>query len=190
MATGTTKRATLEALYQVEGKAELIGGRIVHLIPTGHRPSQVAGRIYRRLADPVDESGRGHAYTDRMGFAVEEMPSRRESFCPDAAFYDGPLPANRMRFVEGPPTLAVEVRSEGDHGPRAEREMAAKRADDFAVGTQVVWDVDPAAEVIHVYRRGEPDHASDDVRGQTAEAEPAVPGWRVEVDALFGPRDE
>jgi hypothetical protein len=38
---------------------------------------------------------------------------------------------------------AISVRSEGDHGPSAEVEMAARRADDFEAGTRVVWDVDP-----------------------------------------------
>ena len=35
--------------------------------------------------------------------------------------------------------------------------MAAKRADYFAAGTAVVWDVDPVAELIHVYRADTPD---------------------------------
>ena len=46
-----------------------------------------------------------------------------------------------MKFLEGAPVFAVEVRSENDYGAAAEREMAA------------------------IYRRGD-----------TAEAEPAVPG--------------
>jgi len=47
-----------------------------------------------------------------------------------------------MRFASGAPIFAVEVRSENDYGPAAERAMAAKRADYFACGTLVVWDVD------------------------------------------------
>jgi hypothetical protein len=35
----------------------------------------------------------------------------------------------------------VEVRSEGDYGPRAEQELARKRADYFEAGTRAVWDV-------------------------------------------------
>ena len=35
--------------------------------------------------------------------------------------------------------------------------MAARRADYFEAGTRVVWDVDPVAEVIHVYRADRPD---------------------------------
>ncbi len=185
MAIGSSKRATLDDLLKADGKTELIGGRIVHYMASGHQPSQVAGRIYRRLADHVDGIGRGFAYPDNMGFAVPELPSGRESFSPDVAYYVGPLPANRMRFVEGPPTLAVEVRSENDYGPAAERSMAAKRADYFAAGTLVVWDVDPVAEAIHVYRASQPDQPTTYTRGQTAEAEPAAPGWRSPVSDIF-----
>ncbi len=46
-----------------------------------------------------------------------------------------------MEFLEGSPIFAVEVRSENDDGPAAERAMAQKRADYFAYGTLVVWDV-------------------------------------------------
>ena len=129
-------RATIDDLYRVDGKAELIDGRIVHLMATGHLPNIVAGRIYRRLADFVDGLGRGVAYTDNMGFAVAELSSGRESFSPDVSFYDGPLPNNRMRFIAGPPTFAVEVRSEGDYGPAADREYDAKRLDYFEAGTR------------------------------------------------------
>jgi Uma2 family endonuclease len=88
--------------------------------------------------------------------------------------------------MQGPPALAVEVRSQGDYGLRAEREMMAKRADYFASGTQVVWDVDVLREgVVRVYRSTEPDTPVIYHRGETAEAEPAVPGWSFEVNRLF-----
>ncbi len=90
-----------------------------------------------------------------------------------------------MRFVEGPPTLAVEVRSENDFGDAAEAEIVAKRVDYFSAGTLVVWDVDPVAEQVHVYRSTDPGHPTTYARGQTAEAEPAVPGWRMAVDDIF-----
>src|SRR5262249_22814090 len=99
----------------------------------------------------------------------------RESFSPDASFYDGPLPANLMRFVEGTPNFAAEVRSEGDYTPAAELEIVAKRADYFAAGTQVVWDVDPIAETIDCYRADASDKPVRFVRGKIADAEPAVP---------------
>jgi Uma2 family endonuclease len=177
--------ATLDDLYRVEGKAELIGGRIVPIMPTGHLPNLVAGRIFRSLAGHVDVLGRGEVYTGGMGFAVNELSSGRQSFSPDVSYYLGPFPSNPMRFVDGPPTFAVEVRSEGDYGPSAEAEMAAKRADYFEAGTQVVWDVDPIAGCVHVYRAAAPDQPESYVRGQEVDAEPSVPGWRVAVDWIF-----
>ena len=67
--------------------------------------------------------------------------------------------------------------------------MTAKRADYFAAGTLVVWDVDLLSEeVVRVYRDGHPDRpASVFRRGQSADAEPAVPGWVMPVDELFQP---
>jgi Uma2 family endonuclease len=185
MATAPTKRATVEDLYRVEGKAELIGGEIVPFMSPGHIPSQVALEIAFSLREYARQRGQGFAYADAMIFAVPELSSGRQSFSPDAAYYCGPLPVKRMRGVEKAPTLAVEVRSESDYGPSAERLMAEKRADYFEAGTLVVWDVDPEAELIHVYRLSDPNLPTTYARGQTAEAEPAVPGWRIQVEAVF-----
>jgi Uma2 family endonuclease len=179
------RRATLDDLYRTPEKAELIGGRVVRFMATGRKPNRVAFRIARSLDDHANQIGRGEAFTDNMGFAIPELPSGRESFAPDASYYDGPLPTNPMRFIEGPPTFGAEVRSENDYGAAAEADMADKRADYFAAGTQVVWDVDPLAECIHVYRAPDPGQATTYQRGQIAEAEPAVPGWRVGVDWIF-----
>jgi Uma2 family endonuclease len=90
-----------------------------------------------------------------------------------------------MDFVPGPPTFAVEVRTKGDHGNAAEPEMAAKRADYFQAGTLVVWDVDPRAECVRSYRLDAPDQPVVSSKGQVADAEPAVPGWRMAVDDIF-----
>lgn len=184
MAT-VSQRATLDDLYRTEGKAELIGGRIVKYMATGVRPNEVVGNIFGSLKAFTKKKGKGKAFTDNLGYAVPELPSGRESLSPDASYYDGPLPANLMRFVEGPPNFGAEVRSENDYGPSADADRAIKRADYFAAGTKVVWDVDPIAETIDCYRAGTPDRPARFVRGQIADAEPAVPGWRIPVDEVF-----
>ncbi len=181
----TIRRATLGDLAQVPGKAELIGGRIVELMPTGHRPNLVAGEIFVSLKNHARATGRGVAFTDNMGFAVPELPSGRESFSPDASYYEGPLPSNAMDFVPGPPTFAAEVRSKNDYGAAAEVAMALKRADYFQAGTKVVWDVDPLAECIWVYRADDPTGPTIHRKGEQVDAEPAVSGWRIAVDELF-----
>ena len=116
------------------------------------------------------------------GFAVPELPSGRESFSPDASYYDGPLPADDMDYVQGAPTFAVEVRGKADYGKAA---MAARRADYFQAGTLVVWDIDPRVRRILSYRATTPGQPVTFHEGQTADAEPAVPGWRIVVDDVF-----
>jgi Uma2 family endonuclease len=185
MAIGATRPATIDDLARADGKAELIGGRIVPISPTEFWPNLVAGAIYAKLLGYVRANLPGYVFTDGAGFVVPRLPSGRQSFSPDVAYFIGPPPRRRMRFVEGAPTFAVEVRSEGDAGPAAEAAMADKRADYLAAGTLAVWDVDAEAEVIHVYRADAPDRPTTYARGQQAEAEPAVPGWRVEVEAIF-----
>jgi Uma2 family endonuclease len=181
----TTGRATLADLHRAPGKAELIGGRIVHFMATGFKPSRIAARIFRSLDDHAEATGLGVASTDNLGFAVPELSTGRESFSPGAAYYLGPIPSDEMDFIAGPPTLAVEVRSEGNYGDAAEVEMAAKRADYFEAGTLVVWDVYPIAGVVRSYKAGSPDRPTEFGPGQEADAEPAVPGWRIAVDRIF-----
>jgi Uma2 family endonuclease len=81
----------------------------------------------------------------------------------------------------------VEVRSEGDYGRAAEEEMRQKRDDYFAAGTLVVWDVDLLAQdVVRAYTFRDPDSPRCFLRGEIADAEPALPGWRFPVEDLFG----
>jgi len=175
-------RATIEDLYKVEGKAELVNGEIVHMPPAGEDPAIAGGQIFVSLHQYASNTKRGRALPDGVGFRVN-LP-HRESFSPDVAYHLGPRVG--MRFAGGAPVFAVEVRSENDYGPAAERDMQAKRADYFACGTLVVWDVDLLSpDVIRVYRASDPDNPTIYRRGEIADAEPAVPGWRMPVDDLF-----
>ena len=168
--------ATIEDLYSVDGKAELVDGRIVELPPTGFMPSYASLSIATSLRAHQSEFGGGVAVADGAGFRVK-LPNRG-SFSPDAAWYTGPRTG--MKFLEGAPVFAVEVRSEDDSGP------AAERADYFAARTLVVWDVDlRSTDVVRSYHADDPDHPLIYGREQEAEAEPAVPGWRLRVDDLF-----
>jgi hypothetical protein len=64
--------------------------------------------------------------------------------------------------------------------------MAKKRGDSFAAGTVVVWDIDVLSpDVIKSYNADDPETPKIFRRGDIADAEPAVPGWRISVDELF-----
>lgn len=177
-----TQEATVEDLYRTEGKAEIVNGKLAHMSPTGFLPGR-AGHIICSSLREVESQAGGWAIPDNVAFIVN-LPHRK-SFSPDSAFFVG-APSG-MKFLAGAPVFAVEVRSEEDYGRRAEKRLAQKRADYFAAGTLIVWDVDlQSPDVIKAYHASDPATPTIYRRGDTADAEPAVPGWRFKVDELFG----
>jgi len=170
--------ARFERLLEIEGKAEIVDGRIVVMSPTQPWPGEVAAEIYSSLRAYVRLTKRGRAVTDNQTFRVQ-LP-HRQSLSPDVAYHiGGRIP---KQHYEGAPVFAVEVRSFGDHGPRAERLLEEKRDDYFACGTLVVWDVDlQSRDVIRCYCATAPMPPVIFRQGDIAQAEPAVPGWRVSV---------
>src|SRR5437016_13730737 len=99
--------ATIEDLYQVPGKAELVNGEIVLMSPTGAAPNYAASEIFVSLRAYARRTKTGQAVTDNAAFVVNLR--NRRSFSPDAAFYSDKWTA--MKFFEGAPVCAAEVRS-------------------------------------------------------------------------------
>jgi len=180
----TKTEATVDDLYRVpeHGKAELVNGELVLMPPTGGVPGRAAGEIFISLREYERRVGGGYAFPVNVGFIVN-LPNRR-SFSPDTAFYKGELRGGL--FLEGAPVFALEVRSSDDYGPATEKKMAQKRADYFAAGTLVVWDVDVLREkVVRVYRATEPNSPTICKSTGAGDAEPALPGWRMSLKELF-----
>ena len=186
MSIATTARQTLDDLMRFKGKAELVQGKVVPIMASGALPGRIAKRIIIHLDAFVGTLGRGEVFGDNVGYAQRPpLANGRESFCPDVSYFDGALPTNLMKFISGSPTFAVEIRSENDYGRGPDREYEEKRDDYFAAGTQVVWDVDPKADVA-CYRAATPTQPTLFRMDDVADAEPAVPGWRPKVADLLG----
>ena len=178
----TATEQLVTQLYRTEGKAEIINGEIVKFMSTGYEPGIAALNIAISLKQFQRKTKLGISVGDNVGFVVN-LPHRK-SFSPDAAFHTGEKTG--MKFLQGAPIFAVEVRSENDYGTKAERDIAAKRLDYFAAGTEVVWDVDLLSEdIIKSYHRNNPDEPQIFKRGGIANAEPALPNWEIAVDELF-----
>ena len=176
-----TKVELIDDLFKIRSRAEIINGEIVSFPPAGGLPGYAAGEIFASLREYSRCRKIGHAVGANRAFVGNLPPVR--SFSPNAAFFIGKIGPT---FLEGPPLFAVEVRNETDYGPYAEGHIAQKRADYFAAGTLVVWDVDLLSDnVVRVYRASNPETPRIYQRGETAEAEPAVPGWTLPVDDLF-----
>src|SRR5829696_7629975 len=86
----TKVEATIEDLYKVEGKAELVNGEIVEMPGTGGLPHYAALEVMISLRSYAKRASKGYAVGGNVGFVVN-LPHRK-SFCPDAAFYVGPDP--------------------------------------------------------------------------------------------------
>lgn len=115
----TTKaRATIDDLYRVpdNAKAEIVDGEVVLMSPTGDSPARAGFNIAVSLKRAETQTP-GRAYPGNVGYRVR-LPNR-ESFSPNVSWYTGPRSA--MKFLDGAPAFAVEVRSEGDYGALPKR---------------------------------------------------------------------
>src|SRR5262249_45741368 len=118
-----------EDLARTEGRAELIDGRIVRVPPFVYRVRCIVSELASSLFTYERQVGGGEVGMAAPGYVVPRLPSGRESFCACVSWYSGAMPENPMSFIEGPPTFAVEVRTENNYGPAAEAETSAKRDD-------------------------------------------------------------
>src|SRR4030095_8216536 len=98
----TKDEATIEDLYKVEGKAELVNGEIILMSPTGDFPGYAGDEIYSSLREYSKRQHYGRAVSDNKAFVVN-LPHRK-SFSPDAAFHVGAKKG--MDFFEGAPVFA------------------------------------------------------------------------------------
>jgi Uma2 family endonuclease len=182
MMMNTQSKIAIEALDHMSEKADVVTGETVRMSPVGWLPIRASGHIFRSLSNYEEERGGGYAIQNNAGFIVD-LPNRN-LLSPNAAWYTGEVSA--MSYLPKAPAFVVEVRSESDYGADVELKIIQKRNDYFAAGTIVVWDVDLLGDdVVRVYRAGQPDTPTIYRRGEVAEAEPAVHGWRMPVDDLF-----
>ena len=202
----------METLLSIDGKAEIVNGRIEMELPPGGdmdlarellgdipgKAEIVNGRIILEMptgkepgmaAGEIFAAIREYARRIGRGRAVGdnvtfnvELPDRK-SFSPDAA-YTLEERDGSMRPIQSAPVFAVEVRSENDYGPRMETLIQAKIEDYFTAGTLAVWDVDLLNEnVVTLHTPGAAPQSFR--RGEIADAGAALPGWTMPVDEIF-----
>ena len=125
----------------------------------------------------------GEVFSGGLVYIIEPpLTSNRQSFSPDASFHARSRSSESMGPIEGAPDFAVEVRERHEYRWDAEVAMAEKRIDYFDAGTLAVWDVDPIAKTITLHT---PTGETTFRVGDRAHAEPALPGWTLDVSQLF-----
>ena len=164
------------------GKMELVHGEVVTMAPAGGDHGRKASRLSAKLLSFIERHALGDIGVE-VGYLLKRNPDLVRA--PDVSFtvasrlQEGRFPDS---FVEGPPTLAVEVVSPKDH----DDDVATKVEEYLAAGTERVWVVRPKVQTITVHRPGGDAHTYR--RGDTLGSDDAsfpVEGFALSVDAVF-----
>lgn len=160
-------------------RVELARGRLVREPRPGAEHGWLVGRLVLRLGTDARDRQLGHVVTE-TGFLLSEDPPTVRG--PDAAFVSSrSLPGGEIPTGFWPlaPALAVEVLSPEDSAARIQEKVV----DYLDAGSRQAWVVDPRLRTVTVWsppRRARLFRAGDEL-----DAGDALPGFRLEVSALF-----
>lgn len=152
---------------------ELINGEIVEKVAS-FTPSKLAMRVGRFIGNFADDigyiTGADGSYILAPGY----------EFMPDVGYISkARLPDEPERQVQGPPDLAIEVKSPTD----SKRELRQKAEDYIRFGTKMVWLVFPESQHVEVYV---PDKdVSEMFIGDVLDGGDVLPGFTLPVKDIF-----
>jgi Uma2 family endonuclease len=163
------------------GRLELAEGRVIEHMPVGRRHGRIAARIVAELHSFVSRHGLGEVHTE-VGYRLARDPDT--VVAPDVAFLDRDRlhEAAQDRYVDGAPTLAIEIMSPEDR----EADVARKIQAYLDAGASRVWIVRPRNRTITVHRPGGDAHTYTE-RDTLVSDDAAfpVPGFELPLAALF-----
>jgi Uma2 family endonuclease len=158
---------------------ELVRGEMRTMSPAGFQHGGVIARLSARLTNHVDRHHLGCILVNDTGFVLTRRPDT--VLAPDIAFLrlDRLPPPSSTDFCEGPPDVAIEVRSPRDSRRAHERKGRAW----LRHGTPCVWLVDPEDETVTILRPG---HGPVLVgNAATLSGNPEIRGFRVRLRSIF-----
>lgn len=182
VATRLMTAEELEMLPDDGYKYELVRGELIRMRPTGFEHIEVTGLLIHYLNAFV-LPGKLGVIGGEGGFVLERRPDTVRA--PDVVFVRMervPRGEAAKHYVEGPPDLAIEVRSPSD----TMRELIAKADEYLAAGTRLVWVFDTKTRTVVVKT---PDGQAttlgieDDLDGGDV-----LPGLRLPVATVFPER--
>ena len=165
------------------GRTELVRGRIIHLMPTGHPHGYIEVLISALLYNFVKLHKLGRVLGGEIGIFTRRDPDSVRAA--DAAFISTERYAQvqSTSFLDVCPELLVEILSPDDTWSH----MHEKLAEYFSVDARLIWVIDPRLEQVHAYR------SLDDVTRLTRQDQlgggDVLPGFQVSIDELFEDAD-
>jgi len=153
---------------------ELVEGELQKMSPTGERHGYIAAGITASLYTFVRARKLGRVYTADAGYRLSANPDTVRA--PDVSFVSSERAEESMRYMQGPPDLAVEVVSPNDTYSEIEKRIA----EFLRAGASAVVIVDPSTKTARIHRSS----------GVTAVAETIdlpdiLPGWSLSLSELF-----
>ncbi len=183
METAPERIGTPEDLLRIsEGPLpELINGQLIPRIPRGQRLDAFIVQIVAALGNYANPTLQGIVNGARCGFQIfPDDPNKIRVV--DAAFTrrdrlpDGPVRDGHARIA---PDVVVEVVT-----PTVTVAYQDSKIEDFlAAGVPLIWIPNPRTRTVQVHRLGGRDSRLR--RGYILEGEDVLPGFRLEVAALF-----
>jgi Uma2 family endonuclease len=156
---------------------ELVDGKVVELMPPGFDHGEIAANIVTALNIFLRKNKLGRISVEG-GFTLRRRPDTVRG--PDVSFisYEKLGDQSTHAFIEGAPTLAVEVVSPSDLWSEVENKVQLY----LETGTEVVWIIDPKTESVTVRTRGESRVYS---KTETLLGEPILPGFKLQLKEIF-----
>ncbi|HEX8235519.1 MAG TPA: Uma2 family endonuclease [Abditibacteriaceae bacterium] len=157
---------------------ELINGKVVELSPPGFEHGEIAVKIASRIQAFVRDHKLGRVSVEG-GFRLQRNPAIVRS--PDVSFVEAARleGVSTRGFIEGAPTLAVEIVSPGDLWSEVEDKVRLY----LDKGSGAVWIVDPQTRTIEVRTTRTAPHVysvDDTLRGGDI-----LPGFQLPAKDVF-----
>jgi Uma2 family endonuclease len=158
---------------------ELVRGEVVEVSRPGERHGLICGNVAWVLNNFVRQRGGGRVLSNDAGILLERDPDTVRG--PDVVFFTDVRKYDQLnpKFVEGIPTLAVEVLSPNDRIGKVTR-----RINEFLqAGMRLVWLIDPEARDVTVFSPNKPPYPVGE--NQELTGEDVLPDFRCRVAEFF-----
>jgi Uma2 family endonuclease len=173
----------------LDGPSELVDGKLRLMSPTNFRHGILSNRLGHIITSFLEEHLEvgGDVVGAETGFRIDDP--RRPVQAPDVGYVRAGRAPDETgdedsldHFMDGPPDLAVEVRSPSERASA----LRAKADRWLTAGTNTVWIVDGRRETVQVLRPGTAPITL--TRDETLTAPEVLPGFAVPVARLFARR--